>query len=301
MDRRHFLGASAALLGAGMAGPAIAKPRRKWGLQLFTVIAALEQDFEGTLRKVAKLGYREVETIGSLGRDPKWLRAQFDRFGLASPSQHIAPDALYASFSAWSRKQITTEQNRENYDVQLALPRAIAAVRDGIAKAKVLGQRYVTWPNLMPQMLANTAILDGYIAMINEAGRIAHEEGMTFTFHNHAREFEMLDGQLIYDRILANTDPALVKMELDLYWITKAGKDARAYLAANPGRFFGCHVKDMDANGDFAPAGSGKLDLPGLIGAARKSGAQHFFVEIDRSDDPMGAATSSIRYLKTIG
>jgi sugar phosphate isomerase/epimerase len=302
MDRRSFIAAAGALMAAGCAPTTLQKslPPRPWGLQLFTVLALIENDIEAALRTVAALGYKEVETIGSLGRDPALVRGLLDRNGLTSPSQHIAPDKLYASFSAWTRKQITSEQNRDTYVELLSTGNAIAAIRDGAAKAKVLGQAYVTWPILMPAMLATREILDSYIRIFNEGGRICREEGLTFAFHNHAREFEKLGNDVIYDVILAETDPKLVKMEMDLYWISKAGKDVQAYFKANPGRFSACHVKDMDAAGDFAPAGSGRLDLPGMIAGARANGVQHFFVEIDRSDNPTKAITDSIGYLSTL-
>jgi len=303
MHRRTFLTTSGALFASACA-PTVRStaptPGRSWGLQLFTVVAPLEADFEGTLRKVAELGYKEVETIGSFGRDPAYVRAQFDRFGLTSPSQHIAPDALYASFGAWSRKLITGEQNQATYNALLSPQNAIPAVRDGIAKAKVLGQTYVTWPILMPQMLATSELLGTYISAFNEAGRICREEGLTFGFHNHAREFDTIDSRVIYDRILQETDENLVRMELDLYWISKARRDALEYFTKYSGRFYACHVKDMDSNGDFQPAGSGTLNLPRLINGARAAGVKHFFVEIDRSDDPMDATATSIKYLRGI-
>lgn len=303
MKRRNFLvTALGGLLATGCAGPArtIAPVSRPWGLQLFTVGALLAQDFEGTLGKVAAAGYREVETVGSFGKDPVYLRAQLDRFGLVSPSQHIASDEVYASFGAWTRKEITTEQNRENYERAFGPDRAIAIVRDAIGKAKPLGQNYVTWPILMPRMLTDRAILDTYIRLFNEAGRICREEGLVFGFHNHDREFKTIGDELIYDLILAGTDPELVKMEMDFYWVTKAGKDAIPYFKANPGRYYACHVKDMDETGAFAAAGTGILDLPKLIGAARESGVRHFFVEYDRSDDPMAVIGQAIGYLKDI-
>lgn len=300
MDRRRFLAMSGGALAAASTvhSSAWAAPVRKWGLQLFTVGALLEQDFENTLKQVADFGYREVETVGSFGRDPHLVRALLDRYGLVSPSQHIASDEIYASFSAWTRKEISTEKNRENYERAFLPEKSLALVEDGIAKAKILGQRYVTWPILMPQMLANREILDRYISIFNTAGRMCADAGLTFGFHNHNREFATLGNDLIYDLILKGTDPLLVKMEMDFYWVTKAGKDPIPYLQANSDRFFGCHVKDIDANGDFATVGTGKLDLPRLIRAARAAGIEHFFVEYDRSDDPIKAIRESMIYLR---
>lgn len=302
MNRRDFLTAAIATAAAGCSTvPEVGALRKTaWGLQLFTVGALLEEDFEGTLRQVSALGYKEVETVGSFGRDPAWLRGQLDRFGLVSPSQHIASDEIYASFGAWTRKEITTEQNRENYERAFLTEKALALVEDGIGKAKLLGQRYVTWPILMPRMLADRAILDRYIGIFNQAGRMCSDAGLTFAFHNHHREFQRLGPDMIYDLILKGTDPALVKMELDFYWVTKAGQDPISYFENNPGRYFGCHVKDVDAAGEFAVVGTGRLDLPRLIAAARKVGARHFFVEYDRSDDPMAAIRDSMAYLSRL-
>lgn len=302
MERRDFLTMTAGLLTAGCAGvrAAPATKARRWGLQLFTVGALLETDFEGTLRQVAEFGYREVETVGSFGRDPAFVRAQLDRFGLVSPSQHIASDDVYASFGAWTRKEITTEQNRENYERAFLPERSLALVRDGIGKAKILGQTYVTWPILMPKMLADRQILDKYIAIFNEAGRMCRDAGLVFAFHNHHREFVNLGPDLIYDLILGGTDPDLVKMEMDFYWVTKAGRDPIPYFRNNPGRYFGCHVKDVDAKGDFSVVGTGQLDLPKLIDTARTAGVRHFFVEYDRSDDPITAIRDSMTYLRRL-
>ncbi|MBJ7376634.1 TIM barrel protein [Sphingobium sp.] len=302
MNRRNVLASAMGMMVAGCAaGRTANRPSpARWGLQLFTVGALMEQDFEGVLRQVAAFGYKEVETVGSFGRDPVWLRAQLDRFGLASPSQHIASDEVYASFGAWTRKEITTEQNRENYERAFLPEKALALVEDGIAKAKILGQSYVTWPILMPRMLADRAILDRYLDIFNQAGRMCRDAGLTFAFHNHHREFQRLGPDMIYDLILKGTDPELVKMEMDFYWVTKAGQGPIPYFENNPGRYFGCHVKDVDAAGEFAIVGTGRLDLPRLIGAAREAGAQHFFVEYDRSDDPIGAIRDSMVYLERL-
>ena len=302
MDRRKVL----EWIGMGsigaMGGP-LATSRglsRPWGVQLFTVLALLEQDFAGTLRKLAALGYREVETIGSFGRDPLAVKALLDRCGLVSPSQHIAPDDVYASFSAWTRKEISTDQNRLNYIAAFTVERAPEIVADAIAKAKLLGQRYVVWPILFNAHFETRAILDCYLRVFNEAGEACARAGLSFAFHNHHREFARLGKDVVYDLILANTDPRLVRMEMDFYWMATARADPYAYFEKHRGRFFGCHVKDMAANGDFAVVGDGTLDLRRLIAAGRAGGVHHFYVEYDRSDDPMAAIRASIGRLKAI-
>jgi sugar phosphate isomerase/epimerase len=273
---------------------------RRWGVQLFTVLALLEQDMAGTLRRIAQLGYREVETIGSFGRDPRAIKALLDRFGLVSPSQHIAPDDVYASFAAWTRKEISTDRNRENYIAAFTVERAPEIVADAIAKARLLGQRYVVWPILFNAQFETRAVLDRYLRVFNEAGQACARAGLTFAFHNHQREFARLGNDVVYDLILANTDPHLVRMEMDFYWMAGAQADPYAYFERNKGRYFACHVKDRSADGDFAVVGQGTLDLPRLIAAARAGGVEHFYVEYDRSDDPMAAITASIARLKAM-
>src|SRR4051794_32990692 len=106
MKRRDFLGASAAAAGIAAMGTsavwsrlARAAAQRPIGLQLFTVMADLEQDFEGTLKTVARIGYKEVETIGAFGRDPHRVRDLLDKYGLVTPSQHLVPGKLYDLFN----------------------------------------------------------------------------------------------------------------------------------------------------------------------------------------------------------
>lgn len=297
MHRRDFL-----LAGAGMlAGLALAQPRaRPWGLQLFTVLDPLELDFEGTLKAVAAIGYREVETIGAFGRDPGYVRDLLDKYGLHSPSQHIASKALYDTFAAWARKQITSAQVSEGYTRMLAVENAMAVVEEGVRNAKVLGQRHVIWPILFEAHLQSREMLDHYLAIFNAAGDLCAKEGLRFAFHNHHREFARLDGQVIYDLILAGTSSERVKMEMDFYWFAKAKADPLAYLAKHPGRFCACHVKDATPAGDFTTVGRGVLDLPKLIGAARGAGVEHFYVEYDRSADPLKEVREAYAYLSRL-
>ncbi|KRB89802.1 MULTISPECIES: sugar phosphate isomerase/epimerase family protein [unclassified Sphingomonas] len=305
MDRRQFLERSAlAMLAGALPATGWAAHRgaaRRWGLQLFTVIAPLEQDFEGTLRQIARIGYKEVETIGSFGRDPALVRGLLDKYGLVSPSQHIASTELYASFSAWSKRQISTEQNRANYVALLQPDKAAALVDEAIRSAKILGQSYVVWPILMTPHLATRDILDAFIRAFNAAGQACAREGLTFAFHNHDRELARLGNDVIYDLILKGTDPDRVKMEMDFYWFRKAKADPIAYLHNYPGRFRLVHVKDMAPDGDFTVVGGGIIDLKALIRKARKAGVDHFYVEYDRSADPMKEIRTSFDYLRKIG
>lgn len=302
MHRRDFIKASGlSLLAAGT--PLLAgcgAPARRWGLQLFTVIVPLEQDFEGTLRQIAAMGYKDVETIGSFGRDPVQVRALLDKYGLASPAQHIATNYIYSLSTAYTKHEISSDEQNRRYVAAFALNKVPAIIEEAIATAKVLGQKYVIWPILLPEQYATRQILDGYIGMFNRAGEMCAAAGMTFGFHNHAREFDRIGNDVIYDVILANTDPGRVAMELDLYWTVKAGVDPAVYLKRHRGRFRTCHVKDMAANGDFTTVGTGTIDFKTLLPLAEQAGVKHFFVEYDRPADPLRAVRESLAYVKEL-
>lgn len=307
MHRRKFLevsglGLLAASIGAcaapGLRGGAPAASA--WGLQMFTVLPMLQKDFAGTFKAVADLGYRNVETIGSLGADPRALRNLLDRCGLKSPSQHIASEFLFNSFSRWAKREITTEENRANYVAALQPENVESLIAGAIAQAKVLGQQYLTWPILLSQHIVERKLIDRFTKAFDRAGAMCRDEGLTFVYHNHAIEFGKIGGEVIYDILLAQTDPALMKLELDFYWVAQSGADPYVYLSQNRGRYTAAHVKDMSADGDFAVVGGGILDVPRLIEAGRAAGIQYFFVEYDRSPDPMREIAESIKYLNSL-
>lgn len=300
MDRRQFLAMVPATLAMPWNASSATTRPMKWGVQLFTVLEPLEKDFEGTLQAIAAMGYREVETIGSFGRDPAYVRGVLDRCGLVSPSQHIAPSAVYERFAAWTRRELTLQQITDAYVAAFQVDKAMDLVVGAIKQAKVLGQRFIVWPILFEAQLADRAILRRYTDLFNKAGQMCEAEGLRFAFHNHNREFARLGPDVIYDIILADTDPKLVAMEMDFYWISKAGADPFHYLAHYPNRFRAVHVKDMSTTGDFAMVGSGTLPIARMIAAARTVGVTHYFVEYDRSDDPMGDILGSIKFLERL-
>jgi sugar phosphate isomerase/epimerase len=300
MDRRSAL-AGMAGMAAGLslsgAGRAITGRRRRWGVQLFTVLEPLERDFPGTLREIAAMGYREVETIGCFGRDPAYVRDLLDRFGLVSPSQHIASNDIYAHFAAWARRELTREQIGAIYVEAFQIDKAMALVEGAIRQAKILGQRYVVWPILFEAQLADRDTISRYTQLFNRAGELCRAADLIFCFHNHDREFRKIGNDVIYDIILAETDPAFVAMEMDFYWVSKANVDPASYLKRYANRFRMVHVKDMAADGGFAVVGSGTLPIVKLIAMARDLGIEHFFVEYDRSDNPMDDVRRSIGFL----
>jgi sugar phosphate isomerase/epimerase len=298
MNRRDFVTVLGSALGATVPVLHAAATRRIWGLQLYTVLSLLEVDFEGTLREISAVGYKEVETIGTFGREPAQVADLLAKYGLVSPSQHLAPPDVYGAFSAWTRRRISTGQIREYFIKAFAFDRAESVLEQGIATAKALGQKYVVWQILFEPFLASRQVVERVIRLFNRAGDTCAREGLVFAFHNHDREFVRLEGDIVYDLMLANTDSERVKMELDFHRMRRAHADPFAYLAKYAGRYRMCHVKDMKTNGDYAVVGNGVMDIPGLLNAASAAGVTQFYVELDRPSDPMREIRQSYAYLQ---
>jgi sugar phosphate isomerase/epimerase len=134
----------------------------------------------------------------------------------------------------------------------------------------------------------------------NRAGELARKQRILFAYHNHDFEFTPVDGQLPYDILLAETDPELVRMEMDLYWITKGGQDPLTYFDRHSGRVPLVHVKDMDDAGGFADVGSGRIDFARIFARSETAGIRHYLVEHDNPRSPMDSIEASYRYLRRL-
>lgn len=271
MDRRSFLGTvTAAGIMAKRLSWAAERKIEKVGVQLYTVRDQMKADFAGTIEKVAKIGYREVEFAGYFDNPPKEVKGLLDKNGLTAPSAHI------------DFEQITTK-----------LPEVIEA-------AKVVGHQYIVCP-WMPEELRGDAEGWKRVAQsLNKAGADIKKAEMQLAYHNHNFEFKDFNGKLGYDILLEEADPNLVKMEMDLYWTTKAGANPLKYFAKHPGRFPLVHVKDMDKSGDFAEVGSGTIDWKPIFAKSQQAGIKHYFVEQDQSKDPFASIKASYDYLRDL-
>ncbi len=234
------------------------------GVQLYTLRTLLEDDFPGTLRQVAEIGYDEVEFAGLYERDPADIRTLLDEIGLRAPSGHVPLEAMQNDL-------------------------------DGtIEAAKTLGHEYLVVPYLTEDQRSS---LDTYRALadtFNDLGARCQEAGLRFGYHNHDFEFETFGGEEpAYDVLLENTDPDLVSFELDLYWIAKAGRDPLDYFERYAGRFPLFHVKDMAEDGSLADVGSGTIDFARIFAQAEKAGLEHAFVEHDQPEDPLASIRAS--------
>ena len=281
MNRRIFLqqASSGAVVGLGTAkfglgGSGFATRRlSKIGLELYTVRRELEKDFAGTLEKVAALGYLEVEFAGYFNHTPQEVKNILARYQLSAPSAHI-----------------TTAAVRGN-------------LQEAIDAAQAIGHQYLVCGYLPAEERRSLDDYQKLVELFNRAGERLRKAGIQFGYHNHDFEFVTMDGKLPYDVILTGTDPQLVKMEIDLYWITKGGQDPLKYFSLYPGRFPLVHVKDMDSTPKhfFTEVGQGTIDFRKIFAAAQKAGVKHYFVEQDETPaSPFSSIKLSMDYLKRL-
>jgi sugar phosphate isomerase/epimerase len=284
-SRREFLGTlgrsaiGASLLGcvraSGFAGRGVqgGRPGRiPIGLQLYTVRSRMARDFDGTLATVADVGYREVEFAGYFGRTPAQVREALARHGLRAPSTHIA---LPADDAAWQRT---------------------------LDEAKAIGHDWVTIAWLDAPLRRTPDDWARIADRFDHLGALARQAGLRFAYHNHDFEFTRVGGSTLFDTLLARTDPALVDLEMDVYWVTKAGADPVALLRQHPRRFPMLHLKDATTAPErkMVDVGAGTIDWAALLTLARDEGTAHAFVEHDEPVDPLASIRASYSYLSRL-
>lgn len=259
INRRNLLagaGSVAALTLADLAvSPASAAQLKAIGLQLYTVRELFQKDPVATLETVAKIGYREVEYGGGGydAMDHAMLRKTMDRLGLRAPSVHIGYDTLLGQFD----KSVTM--------------------------AKTLGADTVILPYMTDQY-RNEQGWEAALPNFNRFARDLKRAGLGFAYHNHDFEFTTKPGGIsLYDRLLKATDPALVKVELDLYWAAHAGENPAALIDRLSTRLYAYHVKDMRADRSMTAVGNGTIDFGALFKLKGSAGVRHFYVENDQA------------------
>jgi sugar phosphate isomerase/epimerase len=278
--RRSFLGQLAAL-------PAVTRSvaqsgrLERLGMQLYTVRNEMAKDFEGTLARVAALGYREVEFAGYFDRTPAAVRSALDRAGLSAPAAHV---------------DLATISTR--------LPQVIDA-------SQVIGHKFIVLPWLDEAARKDAGIWQRVADTLNRAGETSRRAGITMAYHNHHFEFVPgPDGRMPLDFLLSACERSLVSFELDLAWITAAGQDPVAYFDRYPGRFPMVHVKGLrkrPANGartpidqvlpDIVDVGGDSIDWARILARRSQAGIQHYFVEHDQPTSAFDSLRASYQYL----
>lgn len=273
LSRRNLLVGTGAAAALALVPSASAARLGAIGLQLYTVRDIFAKDPFGTLEQVARIGYREVEFGGGgyEGMDHAKLRATMDRLGLTAPSIHIGYDALLQRFEP------------------------------SVAMARTLGATTV----VLPYMTDEHRTEQGWTAALPNFNRFAADlkkAGLGFAYHNHDFEFTIRPGGVsLYDRLLKETDPALVKLELDLYWAAYAGENLTALIGRLAPRLYSYHVKDMRADRSMAAVGQGTIDFAALFKLKAGAGVRHFYVENDQAPAPyLPDITTSFRTLRAL-
>jgi sugar phosphate isomerase/epimerase len=266
------------------------------GVQLYTVGDVLRQDFDGTMKQVAAIGYKQVEFAGYFNKPPEEVRALLDGLGLKSPSTHIGMDLL-----------------RRDLPAQIKI-------------ARVIGHEYITIPSLgRSETPMNTADAWKRVASeCNEMGAKVKAAGLKLAFHSHSGEFvDVGGGKTGMDVFIAETDPALFAFQMDLGWARVANQDPVAWFKRYPGRFRMWHIKDFEnlsaaqsrqieafrnpaapggrggagspvsQAGRPSPIGAGDINFRPILAAWQDAGLEYFFVEQDGAAQwPGGSLTS---------
>ena len=286
--RRSFLKTSAVLSAGLLVAPKLFAYDKKYiGLQLYTVRDHMAKDPAATIAKVAQIGYTSVE--GTYSGPGKYSNVETKAFGaLLKQNGLIMPSAHY-------------RLGEEVINGKQADGTILNGWQQAVDSAAELGQKYMVCAYLSD---SERGTLDHYKKVaddFNKAGETCKKAGIQLAYHNHNFEFVQQDGKYPYEILLNDTDKDLVKMEIDLYWLTKAKQDPIALINAHPGRFPLWHVKDMDNKPDemFTEVGNGIIDFKSIFKHTKTAGLQYFFVEEDKCPgDPFDSITSSITYIK---
>ena len=288
MNRRGFLTRSS-LAAAGLAGSTafdlFSQPARAdgcggppSGVQLFTIRNALGSDPRAALRSLREIGVVEAELFGLNGPENSTLfglpvgdlKRALDDNGIRVPISHIGGNLTNTAAIAEIARSLGLEA------VCVALPSEFSGP-GGMVPAQSRAQ------------------LDTLAEKLNRVGREYRDLGLTFGYHNHHVEFMRVDGLVPYDYLMSNTDPNLVKIELDIGWLATAGADPVAYVRKHAGRVIACHLKDSAPaiatdvpQRKLVPPGAGTIDFGAVLAAMRETGVRHGFIEVDVSDDPLG-------------
>ena len=244
-------------------------PITKWGLQLYTVRSLLGTDFDGTIKTLGQIGYKEVETAGYYNRSPADFRKALDAAGLTAPSCHLQGNTADALGVNLQKTLDDCATIGHKWMVLASPPRGMSGA-DGYKQ--------------MADMLSKAA--DG-----------AKSAGVRVAYHNHDADFRALGDSNGLEILLSSSTN--VFSELDVYWIVKAGGDPFAFIAKHPGRVKMLHLKDASAAPEVAmrSVGAGTIDWPKLIPAAEKAGIEHAFVEHDNPGDAIASLRASYEYL----
>lgn len=269
-------------LGAATLMPSIARalhaspaaPAPGVGVQLYLTRTLMRADPEGTLARIAELGFAEVEWWGEWNRTPTQLRATLNALGLRSPSSHVGTGALQAE----------------------RLPALFET-------ANIMGHTTVIVAFLEPRERATVDDWKRIAELFNRAGLAGAAQGVRIGYHNHGYESTMFGDRTGFEILLQETDPAYVDFQLDAYWALSGGQDPLAFLRAHRARISSLHLKDAVRSPNLTQVdlGSGIIDWPALIREGSAGRVTSLFLDLDDPADVWGTVGSARRYLRGLG
>lgn len=270
------------------------------GIQLYTVGKELQEDMAGTLAKVAAIGYRTVESAGLAGKPAAEFRKSLDDAGLKCPSSHLF---------------LSPGQTAQQYFEDVSTLGSEYAVSSVVIKPNANVKSADDFIKLIAAMTQ-----DDFKKMAGELNTMASQAksaGLQFAYHNHNLEFrKWSDGTTTYDTLMVETDPALVKIELDCGWADLGGHPPLELFKKYPGRFRMLHIKDFApvtqpvvtldprTNPEWTELGKGHIDYRAILAAAPAAGVEHIFVEQEppfTKFTALEAAKVDYDYLRSIG
>lgn len=260
---------AAFLLGTTACSTPVIEPGPIVGAQLYTVRESMAADPLATLRRVADLGYREVEIAGTFGAKPEAICQQTRALELRVAAVHADWQLLRTDPAA-----------------------AIAETRALCSDALILA-----WlPEDQRQTLAQWR---EWVEQLNLIADLAEREGVRIAYHAHDFEFAEIDGIRPIDLLMDELDPR-IGFELDTYWLAHAGEDPLRFLQRHADRVTHLHLKDMAGDGSMADVGEGTLPLTQIIIQAQQQGVRHFLVERDDASDPWASLAASLDSLRAM-
>lgn len=268
------------------------------GLQLYSVRNELEKDFEGTLKKVAQMGYKGVEFAGLFDKTADEVKSLLEKYSLTPVSAHVP------------------------------LAQMLEDMDEVIKTYSCIGCKYIAIPYVEEKYRPGSPDYSETLKIIENLGKKAAENGITLLYHNHDFEFTKVDGEYGLDIMYSTVPAKYLQTELDTCWVNVAGENPVAYIEKYNGRTPVIHLKDFVMAGkekpaklydligldddteaaseedfSFKPVGYGVQDIPAIIEAGKKSGAEWFIVEQDQPDKgntEFTAAEKSISYLNSL-
>lgn len=280
-NRRDFLRTSSLLVAGGLMSSSLlkaaevpAKGKKAIGLQLYSLRDVMKADAMGTLKKVADMGWKTLEAAnygdGKIyGMTPEEFKKVVKNLGMKMTSAHLGGPNYskdkHTEAMDWWKKALEDHEK--------------------------VGVKFLVKPSMpIPKTLDE---LKMWCDFYNAIGEETAKAGVMFGFHNHAREFEKIEGEIMYDYMIKNTNPKNVLFEMDVYWVMKGGYNAVDYMNKYPDRFPVLHIKDEKEIGE-----SGLIDFKPIYETAYKNGLKDAFVEVERYNfDPIVSVQKSYDFL----